>query len=85
MNADKDDLDKEIDRDEFKANVLRLAHDVYLRCLSVEKDRLLLRVPVGMVVRHATALVMAASDEEMLRKLTAELAKATGFRDPLAK
>lgn len=84
MSGDDEKLDREIDRDEFKTNVLRLAHDIYLRGLHLGQEGLTPRVSPTVAVEAAAVLVMAASDDASLAKTTARIASRHGYRDPLA-
>lgn len=84
MSGDDEKLDRDIERDEFKANVVRLAHDIYLRGLHFGQEGLTPRVSPTVAVEAAAVLVMAASDDGSLARTTARIASRHGYRDPLA-
>lgn len=85
MSDDNDKLDRDIERDEFKTNVLRLAADIYLRGMQPGPTEFNFRMSPSTAVQRATELVMAASDDQTLATVTAEIAKVTGYKDPLAE
>ena len=64
---------------------MRLAHDIYVRGLNLGQGGLKPRVSPAQAVETAVALVMVASDEAFLRKVTGQIASKHPYRDPLAE